>query len=304
MRVGVRRLRGEWSVLVNRRLRSSADRKRRRGSPACGAEETEEEDGPIVDKGCSTPNRTARSLRPPQTPDTPDGKPDTLHSCTKRPSPPSLPLSLGLQCVTALLVTEPWYTLKDQQDPEARLFELTLWRFVALMGQLDEEDCSVDSGGAFGGLGDSLRALDRRVARLVAHLGADTDSLSLLEGLCGEDPGADEGAWEPVMTKLLAALPVRPFLAFKVADGLPRLRRRLLHSGADPRAIDTAAEQARAVRGLEAALRDLLGPGDADPTDPSAAELGGADRNALAARRRDAVRLVNRCLTAFLQAFK
>eukprot|EP00668_Euglena_longa_P048370 GGOE01065438.1.p2 GENE.GGOE01065438.1~~GGOE01065438.1.p2 ORF type:complete len:378 (-),score=72.66 GGOE01065438.1:544-1656(-) len=260
-----------------------------------------EEDG--VPAACATPpatpgNPTPGTVPPPTASTAPEGlaPPEGLGAA------PEVSIAVGLQCLTALMRTEPWFTLEDPEDRPARLFELKVWQFVKMTGSLDEEECSLDTGLSFGGLGDSLQALNPRLQRLVRCLRSDSDSLALLDKLCVASTNAGAALRELLVT-LLPLLNQRPFLPLKAAS-LAALREKLEAVGADSAVLCRAAEQAACLAALANTLDRLLDSGvlnewRAVARDPDAA----AHRGCLERQRMDAVRSFNQQSQALVLAF-
>lgn len=199
----------------------------------------------------------------------------------------------------ALMRTEPWYTLADVEDQQARLYELKVWQFVKLMGMLEEEECGLDTGLSFGGLGDSIRTLHRRLQRLTDHLQCGKDSLTLLEDLY-VDSAAEEEPWRPVLEELSTLLHTSPFARLKVGARLPHLRAKLLPE-LDPSLA--CMPQAAALLDLSEALRQLLDPTPGEEWQEAQGSDGAEQRQELARQRGAAVQLMNSCGAQLIRVF-
>lgn len=162
-----------------------------------------------------------------------------------------------LKEVTTLMKTETWYTLNDEEDQHGRVFELMVWKFVKMMGDIEEEDATLSEGHAFGGSGESLKTLYTRLHRLTAHLVGKQDSLAQLDNHCQQGLTPE---WDEYLPTLIDVVRTKPFARAKIASQLPSLRKALaeLDHGALKEVLDQGERQANAIVALTNAMRHVL----------------------------------------------
>ena len=215
--------------------------------------------------------------------------------------------ALTVARAVAQMETEPWYTLEDADDEHAKLFELKFWRFIKMMGPLDEDESTLEFGCSFGGCGDSLRSLHYRLQRLQFHLQSRQDSLSALDTICKS--GSTPSPCAQAMPTLLNAVRTRPFAPLKIAAHLPELRAHLCAAGLAPEFFVEAARRANELVALAAAVERLLDPALAQQwgalqglTECQAADMANSPQ-ALEALRLQHVRDYNCCSKQLVKIF-